>query len=580
MLSELHIKNFAIIESLDLNLTSGLIIFTGETGAGKSILIDAVETLLGGKADPSLIRTDSKRAYIEGFFKIDPPLYNNIIDTLSGEELIEDQNYLTLSREIRAEGRNIARINGHSVNLNVLKQVGQLLVDIHGQSEHLSLLRSSRHLELLDNYASTHELMEQYQENYRRYQQVARELKQLQIEERESARRTDMFRYQINEIESARLKIGEEEILMSERNRLANAENLASTIQEARIAIEESTPDSNSAIDLLGKVVDALNSLVRLDPSQNSLSEQAQAIFDETVDLSNKLRKYHEAIEYNPKRLDQIESRLSQIQILRKKYADSIEAILDFARDAAQQLERINHASERIVELETEKALLLNQIKENGEALSHQRCQDAEMLSQRVEAELADLNMSKTIFQVSFQRQADPQGLLLDNGKRISFDANGLDHVEFLIAPNPGEGLKPLVKIASGGETSRLMLAMKHVLVTADNIPSLIFDEIDQGIGGRIGNIVGEKLWRLAQQHQVLCVTHLPQIAAFADMHFHVHKEIRDGRTITLVQKLNDEKRITELAQMIGGISEGTLQSSRELIQNVKTIKSRSGSNE
>jgi DNA repair protein RecN (Recombination protein N) len=580
MLSELRIENFAIIESLNLNLTSGLIILTGETGAGKSILIDAVETLLGGKADLNLIRTDAKRAYIEGIFKIQPSLHTSIIETLSSEDLIEDRDYLTLSREIRAEGRNIARINGHPVNLNVLKQVGQLLVDIHGQSEHLSLLRSSQHLELLDNFANIHELLKSYQANYKRYQQIARELKQLQVEERESARRTDMLRFQINEIESAHLKIGEEEILVSERNRLANAENIASTIQEARLAIEESNPDSNSAIDLLGRVVDALNNLVRLDPSQNTLSDQAQAIFNETVDLSNKLRVYHEAIEYNPKRLDQMESRLSQIQILRKKYGDSVETILDFARNASLQLERISHASERIQELEEEKALLLNQIKETGEALSRQRHQDAERLSQQVETELADLSMSKTIFQVSFQRHADSEGLLLDNGERISFDANGLDHVEFLIAPNPGEGLKPLVKIASGGETSRLMLAMKHVLVTADNIPSLIFDEIDQGIGGRVGTIVGEKLWRLARHHQVLCVTHLPQIAAFADMHFHVHKEIHEGRTLTLVEQLNGEKTIPELAQMMGGKSEGTLQSSRELIQYVKTVKSTPDSNQ
>jgi DNA repair protein RecN (Recombination protein N) len=580
MLTELVVDNFAIIEHLELNLASGLITFTGETGAGKSIIIDAVEALMGERADVTFVRSGSERAVVEGVFQLSPAAFQPLIDILRREELLDEAEYLTLEREIRNNGRSVARVNGHSVNASLLKEIGEYLIDLHGQSEHLSLLRVNQHLGLLDSYAEAAdlrlggaglaELRRTYQDIYRQLQQIAKELEQVRLSEQDSARRSDMLTYQINEIEAAHLKDGEEEKLRDERNRLANAEGLASAVQESLLALDEGTPESPAATDLLGQVVHALNGLARLDPSQTALLDSAQAIFDNLSDLSRSLRLYLEEIEFNPKRLDQVEERLALIHTLKRKYGDSIAAILEFAQKAGAELDSITHAGERIEKLEKERNKLLAQLGQAGMALSQLRKSAAGKLSQAIENELFDLNMTGAQFKVDFQTRPNPEGAPVENGERLAFDANGLERVEFLIAPNPGEGFKPLAKIASGGETSRLMLALKNVLAQADQIPTLIFDEIDQGIGGRIGTIVGQKLWNLARAHQVLCITHLPQLAAFGDQHFQVQKLVSGERTTTQVKDLAGEARVLELAQMMGDISEGTLHSARELIQSVQ----------
>jgi DNA repair protein RecN (Recombination protein N) len=580
MLTELVVDNFAIIEHLELYLASGLITFTGETGAGKSIIIDAVEALMGERADVTFVRSGSERAVVEGVFQLSPAAFQPLIDILRREELLDEAEYLTLEREIRNNGRSVARVNGHSVNASLLKEIGEYLIDLHGQSEHLSLLRVNQHLGLLDSYAEAAdlrlsgagvaELRRTYQDIYRQLQQIAKELEQVRLSEQDSARRSDMLTYQINEIEAAHLKDGEEEKLRDERNRLANAEGLASAVQESLLALDEGTPESPAATDLLGQVVHALNALARLDPSQAALLDSAQAIFDNLSDLSRSLRLYLEEIEFNPKRLDQVEERLALIHTLKRKYGDSIAAILEFAQKAGAELDSITHAGERIDELEKERSKLLAQLGQAGMALSQLRKSAAGKLSQAIENELFDLNMTGAQFKVDFQTRPNPEGAPVENGERLAFDANGLERVEFLIAPNPGEGFKPLAKIASGGETSRLMLALKNVLAQADQIPTLIFDEIDQGIGGRIGTIVGQKLWNLARAHQVLCITHLPQLAAFGDQHFQVQKLVSGERTTTQVKDLAGEARVLELAQMMGDISEGTLHSARELIQSVQ----------
>mgnify|MGYP000959946777 CR=1 FL=1 len=577
MLTELNIENFAIIDRLTLNFRSGLITFTGETGAGKSIIFDAVETLLGGRADATFVRSGADRAVVEGVFHLSPAVYAPIIEILEREDLLdEDDKYITIGREIRTSGRNVARVNGRSVNTSLLRELGEYLVDLHGQSEHLSLLRVNQHLGMLDSYASSgrdselKNLLEAYRSTYRRLQSLRRELAELHQAEKDSARRSDMLSFQINEIEAARLKPGEEEELRDERNRLANAEGLATQAQAALLALDEGTPESPAATDLVGQVVSALNALVRLDPSQSSLLEQAEILLDSMSDLSATLRTYLEGIEFNPKRLDQVEERLSLLHNLKRKYGDSIPEILEFAEQARKQLEAITHAEDRIRELEEEEKALLAQLAREGQALSEKRHAAAAELSRAVEAELQDLQMSGARFTVDFQQRDDPEGVLLPDGRRVAFDANGLERVEFLIAPNPGEGFKPLAKIASGGETSRLMLALKNVLAQADLIPTLIFDEIDQGIGGRVGSVVGQKLWSLARQHQVLCITHLPQLAAFGEQHYQVRKLVRGDRTSTQVEELTGQARVVELAQMMGEVSEGTLQSARELLESVE----------
>lgn len=569
MLIELRIENFAIIDRLDLQFGPGLITFTGETGAGKSILIDAVEILLGGRADSTMVRSGAERANVEGVFRIPPTMRSSVRAILEREALLDDPNLLTLGREIRINGRNVARVNGRSVSTNLVRQISEHLVDIHGQSEHLSLLRVRQHLNLLDRYAGVDDLLAAYSKTYQKLQALRRELTDLRQAELDAARRIDLLAYQINEIKAAQLHSGDEEELKDERNRLANAEGLTILVQEALLALDDGTPETPATTDLLGRVVQSLNNLSHLDPSQSTVNEQAQALFENLADLSRSLRTYLEGIEFNPERLDQVEERLGLIHNLSRKYGKSIDDILDFAEDAQRQMDLITHASERIQELETAELNLLLRLGNQGGALSQKRLLQAKQLGRAIETELADLYMSNTRFKVDFKQRPDANGVPLQDGLRVAFDATGLDRVEFLIAPNPGEGMKPLVKIASGGETSRLMLALKNVLASADNVSTLIFDEIDQGIGGRAGAVVGEKLRSLARQHQVLCVTHLPQLAAFSDWHFHVHKEVQEGRTLTRVTPLHGENRLIELAHMFGEVSEGTLRSAREMLQAV-----------
>jgi DNA repair protein RecN (Recombination protein N) len=567
MLSELRIENFAIIEALELTFEPKLITFTGETGAGKSIIIDAVETVLGGRAEATMIRSGADRANVEATFHLGKSSQAALRPILEREDLLDSPDTLSLAREIRRNGRSIARVNGRSVSTSLLTELGEHLVDVHGQSEHLSLLRVREHVHLLDSFANLEKELAAYTDTYQRLQSVRRELAELRQVESDAARRVDLLTYQINEIESAHLEPGQEEELREERNRLANAEGLASITQEAIQALDEGTPESPSITDLLGQLVHALNSLVRLDPTQSALSEQSQAIFDSSSDLSRSLRLYQENIEFNPKRLDQVEERLSLIHNLKRKYGSDITIVLAYVKKAHQQYEAITHAGERMSELGAEETLLLDRLSEQGQELSRKRNAAAEKLAKDIETELGDLNMSGANFKVDFEQQPDPNGALLQSGERVAFNASGLEKIEFFVAPNPGEGLKPLVKIASGGETSRLMLALKNVLARADQIPTLIFDEIDQGIGGRVGTIVGRKLANLAEQHQVLCITHLPQLAAFGDQHFRVQKQVQDGRTHTIVDRVDGEDRLRELAQMMGGISEGTLRSAQELLQ-------------
>ena len=567
MLTELHIQNFAIIDKLDLRFGSGLIILTGETGAGKSIILDAVVMLIGGKADTTFVRTDSEAALVEGVFQLKGPEREAVHEILNREELMDDPDYVTLSREIRKEGRSVARINGRTVGVSLLKEIGALVVDIHGQAEHLSLLDSRAHLGLLDRYAEVARPLSDYRQTYHALINLRHELGELRKAQADAERKIEMLTYQAEEIEAARLKIGEDEDLRHERDRLANAESLAQNAQEALSVLEEGSPEMPAATDLVGQAAQALAALAKIDSGQNELANQAEVLLDSMSEIIHSLRDYLEEIEFNPKRLDEVEERLDLIRSLTRKYGGSISAVVAYGQDARKQLETITGAAERIDELEMEEAKLLNKIAKQGGLLSDKRKSAAIAMGQGIEAELGDLRMSSAKFKVEFQTKPDPNGVPLENGNRIGFDHNGFDKVEFLIAPNPGEGLKPLVKIASGGETSRLMLGLKNVLARADEVPSLIFDEIDQGIGGRVGMTVGQKLWNLSRSHQVFCVTHLPQLAVFGEEHYQVQKLIQGNRTLTRVERLDGEARLLELSQMLGEVGEGTLRSAHELLQ-------------
>jgi DNA repair protein RecN (Recombination protein N) len=573
MLIELRIENFAIIDQLVLNFTGGLVTFTGETGAGKSIIMDALETLLGGRAENTQIRTGAEQARIEATFRITDSIRAPLHAILAQEELLDDPDTLILGREIRRGNRNVARINGRSVGVTLMREIGEYLVDIHGQSEHLSLLRVRHHLELLDRYADIADLLEPYQGSYKELVNTRHELAELRRSERDAARRIDLLSYQINEIEAANLKPEEDQELKEEHNRLANAEGLATLSQECLQLLDESSPDTPNITDLLGSVVSALEDLAHIDPSQGELYQNVTQISEAIAELSNHLRNYQENIEFNPKRLAMVEDRISMIGNLKRKYGETIEEVLAFRDKAQVELDTITHAGDRILELEADEKKLLKSLSERGLLLSEKRHAAATRLQRGLEAELDDLRMAGARFQVDFQKRPDPEGVPLPGGERVAFDAHGLERVEFLIETNPGEGFKPLVKIASGGETSRFMLALKNVLARADHIPTLVFDEIDQGIGGRVGTVVGQKLWLLSAQHQVVCITHLPQLAAYGHQHFQVEKIVEGKRTITRVVPMQGEERLHELAQMLGEVSEGTLRSAQELVDSVEAFR-------
>lgn len=570
MLTELRIENFAIIRKLRLDFSRGLVIFTGETGAGKSIILDALEAVLGGRAETSTIRTGAERALVEAVFQLTPAIKDQVNSLLKAEDLLDDPDFVTLGREIRAEGRNTARVNGRAVTATLQREIGAYLVDIHGQSEHLSLLHVRNHRRLLDHFADAAPLLNAYREVYEQLREVRKDLYRLQQNERDAARRVDMLTFQIQEIDAAKLSPGDEEELRQERTRLANAESLAKHSQNALMLIDQGEQEIPGITDLTGEVVAALSNLSRIDPSTEALYQRAQENLTALQELALDLQNYTENIEFNPRLLNRIEERIDLINNLKRKYGNSVEEILAFADRARSELEAITHSEERIAELAQQEEALLADLAEKGGLLSQRRGESARDLSILLEKELDDLRMENARFQVGLARQTDAEGLPLPDGERVAFDSGGYDQVEFLVETNPGEGFKSLVKVASGGETSRLMLALKNVLARADQVPTLIFDEIDQGIGGRVGMVVGEKLWNLSRQHQVMCVTHLPQLAGFGDQHFRVIKTLADGRTNTEVVPLLGDARREELAQMLGPVSEGTLQSADDILQIVQ----------
>jgi DNA repair protein RecN (Recombination protein N) len=574
MLAELTISDFAIIDVLRLEFTPGFIVFTGETGAGKSIIIDAVDLLLGGRAEATMVRTGAEVARVEGTFALTGDVAASVEEVLRREALLDEDSAsaVTLAREVRREGRNVCRVNGRVVGLAVLKEIGQRLVDVHGQSEHLSLLRTREHLYLLDRFGDLDAEREALAQVVREHNAARRELDELRRSQHEMERRLDMLNFQVNEIASAKLKPGEDRSLLEERTRLANAEKLASLADEAMRALSDGTEETPSAADLLGEAARALTGLAKIDATLEETRDTAQALSEQFRDLARDLRDYHDQIEFNPRRLDAVEERLELIKNLQRKYGATIEDVLAYAHTAEAERETLTHSGERIAQLEQRETSLLRRIGQMGAKLSTARRAAGDALARAIEVELNDLKMERARFGVDMQTEDDPEGAYVGD-RRVAFDATGIDRIEFLVAPNVGEGLKPLAKIASGGETSRLMLALKGVLARADRTPTLIFDEIDQGIGGRVGAVVGRKLWDLAVTHQVLCITHLPQLAGFGDQHLRVDKTITGERTVTRVQPLGVPERVAELALMLGGTGEKAVESAEEILAQVRAEK-------
>lgn len=567
MLIELSIANFAIIEKLRLQFGPGFSVLTGETGAGKSIIIDAVELLLGGRASTELIRSGCESALVEGVFRLAQGTRAQARAILAEVGLPPEVDELILRRELYRDRRNVCRLNDRRVTLTTLDTIGRYLVDIHGQGEHLSLLQAGRHVDFLDQFGGLLDQREAVGERVAELRQVRGELERLRRSERETARRIDLLTYQIDEIDAAHLEAGEEEELERERKLLGNAEQRVQLAAEIYALVSEGRQAQHSAVDLLDSIRELMTTLAELDDRMSERAEFVESIYYEIEDLGRELLDYGETVEYNPQALREVDDRLAFIHKLKRKYGDTIEDVLRFAERARDELSSITNTGERIEQLAAREQTLLQEIGQAGKVLSMARKQSAERLAQMIEEQLADLNMAQARFLIDITwEKADKGGALVDS-ERYAFDSKGLDRVEFLISPNLGEEPKPLARIASGGETSRLMLAMKTALSTIDSVATLIFDEIDTGIGGHTGDIVGEKLYQLSRDHQVFCVTHLAQIARYAREHFCVTKQVVDGRTISLAKRLSPEERIEELAILLGGAAtDSTRRSAKELL--------------
>ena len=635
MLLELTIKDFAIIDSLHLRLHRLFNVFTGETGAGKSIIIDAVNTLLGGKIGAEYVRAGCERATVEGVFSIDAlpaisdewtpveddegaayggstngastvyeafdqaeasHLQRLQVDAASADarialaallreyDITPEDGQLILSRDIfRSSGRTVARINGRALSQQVLQQVASWLVDIHGQSEHMSLLRPDQHVNFLDRYAELLPLRAELGTKVTEWRNARKTLQSLQQTERDQSRRAEFLRFEIDEIERAELRPGEIEELEEERKVLSNAEHLREHCELVYGAIKGADvggDDYKPAMDQLRIAQRSLGELARLDKSLQEYADNlAEAIY-QLEDVAASISSYESDIEDDPRRLSEIEERLDQIARLKRKYGATIEEILERAAEDQAELDTITNRDEIIAKLQGQDSEYRREIGRIAQELSARRREAAQRLSVAMEEQLNDLNMRRARFSVEIEQVPDEQGVPASvNGQleqNYACDLTGIDRVQFLIAPNPGEPFKPLTKIASGGETSRLMLALKTILTSADATPTLIFDEIDAGISGQSGQIVGAKLWMLTQNHQVICVTHLPQIAAFADTHYNVSKQIFDDRTMTIVNELRPEQRVREIAHIMGGnVTEFSMKSAEEILARAYLWKER-----
>ncbi|MCL5256936.1 MAG: DNA repair protein RecN [Chloroflexi bacterium] len=582
MLLELNVSNFAIIDRINLQLAPGLNAITGETGAGKSIIIDALGILLGDKPDPSQVRAGAEQAHIEGVFDLSGvSACEEVLGALEEYGITANDGLVILSRDLNATGRSISRINGRVVNADFLQDIGRRLVDIHGQSEHLSLMRVGSHIDLLDTFGGFGPEREQLAGLVGDLRRTRRELDSLRLDEREIARRIDLLQYQVEEIAGARLRVGEDEEIEQEMRVLASAGNLAALANSAYSSLYAGGEGpggmtQTAVVDLLAAIRRSIEEMASVDRNAAghlSQLEEATALLE---DLSISLRTYRDNIESDPARLEKLDDRLNTIKDLQRKYGRTIAEVITFGGQAARELDSISRNEEMVTELEERERDLLARIANLSAALSSRRRECAARLSAAIDQSLADLSMGGTHFDVSITCRPDADGVEV-NGEKTAFDARGVDKVEFMVATNTGEPLRPLVKVASGGETSRLMLALKSVLSAADATPTLVFDEVDVGVGGRSGQVVGEKLCSLSGVHQVVVITHLPQIAAFGDAHFQIRKIVRDNRTVTEVVPLDVDARLGELGAMLDGTpdNELSIESARQMLDRAQAWKTR-----
>lgn len=552
MLQELSIKDFAIIDEIQISFQSKMTVLTGETGAGKSIIIDALGLLAGGRGSTEFIRKGEKKAVIQGLFTL--PREANTYNILEEYGIDSEDGQIILQRDLYRGGRNICRINGMMVNLATLRKVGETLIDIHGQNEHQELMKPENHIDLLDEYdKKTSQLRNQYQVVYQNYRKLKLSMEKKEADEKAWAQRLDMLNFQVKEIEEAGLKINEEDELVEEKNKLDNFQAIHDALELSYQIL------SGEKIDVVGNLGNAMNELSDVSDLSENLQEINTKISDAFYSLEDAARDISDeldSMEWNGERLNEIEERLELIHQLKRKYGDTIEDILHYHSRIEKELREMENAEQNSEKQERQLSEALEKVKELAIKLSKQRKKSAKKLEKMIHEQLSALYMDKAVFEVK----------CLNNSKLYS---KGIDKVEFYIQTNPGEEMGPLAKIASGGELSRIMLALKTIFSQKMGVTSIIFDEVDTGVSGRVAQAIAEKISQISNNSQVLCITHLPQVAAIADNHYYISKSVNDGRTETSLKELDEKQKIREIARMLSGseITELTLKHAEELIK-------------
>lgn len=535
MIRRIYIRDYALIDELELDLGSGMNLITGETGAGKSIIVDAIGAALGERADREAVRSGCERALVEAEIVVSGS--SKALKALEDAGISPEDGVVVVTRELHSSDRSQCRINGRPVTASILKSVTDFLVDTHGQHEHQYLLNSDRHLDVLDEWCGPEafSMRREIGEGFSELCRLRRELEQLKSDARERAHMIDLYKFQVKEIEEARLRPGEEEELDADRLRLANAEKLQSNVSEGLRLLA----DDGKAVDSLGDSFNALQGLDRFDGNLTPLVESVQTAFYQAQEAARELRRYRDSVEADPEKLQVVQERLELIGALKKKYGDSEDEVIAYAEETKRRLDALENSEERGGELESEICRLEGELSEKAERLSVMRKSSASEFSGSIERELNDLGMNAGVFVTDFTE--------------CELGPDGIDRVEFLISANKGEPPRPLAKVASGGEISRIMLAMKSVVSRNSDVPTLIFDEIDVGVGGRTADVIGAKLSNLSEGAQVICITHLPQIARLSGEHFRIEKELVGGRTVVRVRRLDSGERVSEIARMLGG---------------------------
>ena len=566
MIAELSIKNFAIIESLTVSFEKGLTVLTGETGAGKSIIIDAIHLLAGGRGSQEFVRFGEKKAEMEGLFLVESlnhPVYK-VCEQLGIE--IED-DMVVLRREIHATGKSVCRVNGKLVTIAILREVGQTLVDIHGQHEHQELMNPEQHLQLLDFFGQEKMIntLSAYQELFEEFQQVNKRLTELTHNEQKVAHRLDLLQFQLDEIGAANLKMNEDEDLLEERNKISNYEKLYQSLNNTYYAIH----GEQKGLDWIGHAMSESEDLESIDKNLKEVYEVISNSYYQLEEIMYRVRDEIENLEFDPKRLDFIESRLNEIKNLKRKYGTTVEEILQYSSKIEEELETLQNRDSHIHQLQEKLQSLVDDLELDAHALTDERKLVATDLTEQIHKELKDLYLDKAIFEVNVTKKLEKS-----TGK-LKYQKHGVDEVEFYLTTNPGEPLKPLAKVASGGELSRIMLAMKSIFSKHQGVTSIIFDEVDTGVSGKVAQAIANKIYNVSVGSQVLCISHLPQVAAMADTHLFISKDVDGERTKTKVKPLSVEEKVAEIGRMISGVEVTNLtkEHAKELITQADQMK-------